>query len=213
MWVPNIFRDFWVGGSDRDGKWRQGRRGGRGFVAFWGFKHELSRIITNFSRKIKKNLLKGVGAEHQVLMSATYICECEHSHLYVSLISARPCRATPFKKRKSPLWRKKKGEARKKPPDPDSFFQEFENLRIIFKKEKKLIERCRCGAPSADERYIHLRMRAFSSVCITYQRTALPCYTFQKEKKSSLEEEKRQSQKKNSGSRFYSFARNLGGNL
>ena len=44
--------------------------------------------------------MKGVGAEHQMLMSATSICECEHSHLYVSLISARPCRATPFKKRK-----------------------------------------------------------------------------------------------------------------
>ena len=27
-------------------------------------------------------------------------------------------------------------------------------------------------------------MRAFSSVCITYQRTARPCYTFQKEKKT-----------------------------
>ena len=44
--------------------------------------------------------MKGVGAEHQMLMSATSICECEHSHLYVSLISARPCRATPFRKRK-----------------------------------------------------------------------------------------------------------------
>ena len=44
--------------------------------------------------------MKGVGAEHQMLMSATSICECEHSHLYVSLISARPCHATPFKKRK-----------------------------------------------------------------------------------------------------------------
>ena len=37
-----------------------------------------------------------------MLMSATSICECEHSHLYVSLISARQGRATPFKKRKSP---------------------------------------------------------------------------------------------------------------
>ena len=44
--------------------------------------------------------MKGVGAEHQMLMSATSICECEHSHLYVSLISARQGRATPFKKRK-----------------------------------------------------------------------------------------------------------------
>ena len=44
--------------------------------------------------------MKGVGAEHQMLMSATSICECEHSHLYVSLISARLGRATPFKKRK-----------------------------------------------------------------------------------------------------------------
>ena len=44
--------------------------------------------------------MKGVGAEHQMLMSATSICECEHSHLYVSLISARPCCATPFRKRK-----------------------------------------------------------------------------------------------------------------
>jgi hypothetical protein len=44
--------------------------------------------------------MKGVGAEHQMLMSATSICECKHSNLYVSLISAWPCRATPFKKRK-----------------------------------------------------------------------------------------------------------------
>ena len=44
--------------------------------------------------------MKGVGAEHQELMSATSICECKHSHLYVSLISARQGRATPFKKRK-----------------------------------------------------------------------------------------------------------------
>ena len=44
--------------------------------------------------------MKGVGAEHQMLMSATPICECKHSNLYVSLISARPCRATPFKKRR-----------------------------------------------------------------------------------------------------------------
>jgi hypothetical protein len=37
-----------------------------------------------------------------------------------------------LQKRKSPPpWRKKKkGEAQKKPPDPDSFYQEFENLRI-----------------------------------------------------------------------------------
>ena len=41
--------------------------------------------------------MKGVGAEHQVLMSATSICECEHSQMDLSLISARPCRATPFK--------------------------------------------------------------------------------------------------------------------
>ena len=44
--------------------------------------------------------MKGVGAEHQMLMSASSICECEHSHLYVSLISTRLGRATPFKKRK-----------------------------------------------------------------------------------------------------------------
>ena len=42
--------------------------------------------------------MKGVGAEHQMLMSATSICECKHSNLYVSVISARPCRATPFKR-------------------------------------------------------------------------------------------------------------------
>ncbi len=62
--------------------------------------------------------MKGVGAEHQMLMSATSICECEHSHLYVSLISARPCRATPFKKRKRlQSLELKKGKARKCHPD------------------------------------------------------------------------------------------------
>ena len=50
---------------------------------------------------MKKKLLKGVGAEHLMLTSAATICECEHSHLYASLFSARPnCRATPFKKEK-----------------------------------------------------------------------------------------------------------------
>ena len=72
--------------------------------------------------------MKGVGAEHQMLMSATSICECEHSHPYVSLISARLCRATPFKKRKSPLLRKKKGQSPEKDrPDPDSFYHELAN--------------------------------------------------------------------------------------
>ncbi len=63
--------------------------------------------------------MKGVGAEHQMLMSATSICECEHSHLYVSLISARPCRATPFKKRKRLQFFgvEEKGKARKCRPD------------------------------------------------------------------------------------------------
>ena len=58
--------------------------------------------------------MKGVGAEHQVLMSATSICECKHSHLYVSLISARQGRATPFKREKVLILRKKKGKAQKK---------------------------------------------------------------------------------------------------
>ena len=30
---PNVFRVFWVRGSDTHGKWRQARRGARGFVA------------------------------------------------------------------------------------------------------------------------------------------------------------------------------------
>jgi hypothetical protein len=63
--------------------------------------------------------MKGVGAEHQMLMSATSICECEHSHLYVSLISARHCsRATPFKKRKRLQFFgvEEKGKARKRDP-------------------------------------------------------------------------------------------------
>jgi len=72
--------------------------------------------------------MKGVGAEHQMLMSATSICECEHSHLYVSLISARPCRATPFKKRKSPPWRKKKGRSPEKDHRVQILF--IKNLRI-----------------------------------------------------------------------------------
>ncbi len=62
--------------------------------------------------------MKGVGAEHQMLMSVTFICECEHSHLYVSLISARPCsRATPFKKRKRlQSIGVEKGQSQKKGP-------------------------------------------------------------------------------------------------
>ena len=66
--------------------------------------------------------MKGVGAEHQMLMSATSICECEHSHLYVSLVSARQGRATPFKKRKSPpLEEEKRLKPEKTHPGPDSF--------------------------------------------------------------------------------------------
>ena len=77
----------------------------------------------------KKSFLKGVGAEHQMLMSATSICECEHSHPYVSLISARPCRATPFKKRKrlQSFGVEKRLKPEKDRPDPDSFYPEFEN--------------------------------------------------------------------------------------
>ena len=81
--------------------------------------------------------MKGVGAEHQVLMSATSICECEHSHLYVSLISARQGRATPFKREKdSKSWSRKKAKPEKGTPSiplkggglagPDSFYHEFE---------------------------------------------------------------------------------------
>ena len=53
--------------------------------------------------------MKGVGVEHQELMSATSICECKHSHLYVSLISARLCRATPFEEKKTPIFGVEKG--------------------------------------------------------------------------------------------------------
>jgi len=57
-----------------------------------------------------------------MLMSATSICECEHSQLYVSLISARQGRATPFKKRKSPpLEEEKRLKPEKNHPGPDSF--------------------------------------------------------------------------------------------
>ena len=44
--------------------------------------------------------MKGVGAEHHMLTSAACRCECEHSHLHAFLFSARPCRATPFKREK-----------------------------------------------------------------------------------------------------------------
>ena len=66
--------------------------------------------------------MKGVGAEHQMLMSATSICECEHSHLYVSLISARQGRATPFKKRKSPPLEEEKRLKPEKKPSGSRFF-------------------------------------------------------------------------------------------
>ena len=72
-----------------------------------------------------------------MLMSATSICECEHSHPYVSLISARQGRATPFKKRKSPLLRKKKGQSPEKDRlDPDFLYHEFANLRTFFLKKE-----------------------------------------------------------------------------
>ena len=71
--------------------------------------------------------MKGVGAEHQVLMSATSICECKHSHLYVSLISARQGRATPFKKRKSPHFEEEKGQSPEK------------RLRGINKKNRPIL--------------------------------------------------------------------------
>ena len=63
--------------------------------------------------------MKGVGAEHQVLMSATFICECEHSHLHASLISARQGRATSFKKRKRlQSIGVEKGQSQKMPSGP-----------------------------------------------------------------------------------------------
>ena len=81
--------------------------------------------------------MKGVGAEHQMLMSATSICECEHSHPYVSLISARQGRATPFKKRKSPLLEEeKRAKPRKSHLDPDFLYHEFANLRTFFLKKE-----------------------------------------------------------------------------
>ena len=58
--------------------------------------------------------MKGVGAEHQMLMSATSICECEHSHLYVSLTyqrTALPC-YTFQKEKKTPIFGVRKGKAR-----------------------------------------------------------------------------------------------------
>jgi hypothetical protein len=66
-------------------------------------------------KMMKKKLLEGVGAEHLMLTSAATICECEHSHLYASLFSARPyCRATPFKREKcSTLVEQKKACGRK----------------------------------------------------------------------------------------------------
>ncbi len=76
--------------------------------------------------------MKGVGAEHQVLMSATSICECEHSHLYVSLISARHGRATPFKKRKRlQIFGVEKSRAEKSRPDPRRIQLFINNLRIL----------------------------------------------------------------------------------
>jgi len=81
--------------------------------------------------------MKGVGAEHQMLMSASSICECEHSHLYVSLISARLGRATPFKKRKrlQILWSRR--QSRKSHPGPDFYIT---NLRIIILLMQEILE-------------------------------------------------------------------------
>jgi hypothetical protein len=44
-----------------------------------------------------------------MLTSGVCRCEFEHSHLHTSLFSARPCRATPFKREKdSNYWSRKK---------------------------------------------------------------------------------------------------------
>ena len=63
-----------------------------------------------------------------MLTSAATICECEHSHLYASLFSARPySRATPFKREKySTLVEQKKAFGRKA----------VQTLKIINKKMK-----------------------------------------------------------------------------
>ncbi len=57
---PNIFMIFWSGDSDRDGKWRQARRGTLEFVVFWGFKHEFSRIDHEFLLLLYKKIIKKV---------------------------------------------------------------------------------------------------------------------------------------------------------
>ena len=52
--------------------------------------------------------------KHRMLQKVLYICVCEHPHLYITLCSARPCRATPFKEKKAPiLGAIKKAKARK----------------------------------------------------------------------------------------------------
>jgi hypothetical protein len=86
-------------------------------------------LVGNENHFYEKKTLKGVGAEHPLLTSAAYICECEHSHLHASLFSARHCcRATPFKEKKSSFRGRKKAKPEKEPPDPDFFIK---NLRII----------------------------------------------------------------------------------
>ena len=69
-----------------------------------------------------------------MLTSDSYIREYKHSRLYVSLFSAHLSMCIHLSKRKRlQLLEQKKGCARNDHPDLDSYYQEFENWRILKK--------------------------------------------------------------------------------
>jgi len=63
-----------------------------------------------------------------MLRSDASICECEHSQLLAYLFSARLCRATPFKREKDLLRRKKKAKPEKRPSGAIIWFKRLYGL-------------------------------------------------------------------------------------